>query len=153
MLNNYAIINNDTILPRMCLRIRKTLWFVIREINARTRHFSLARHNISIVGCLFSGSLKERRLILEKAFPNGVCCKSSRATFPTRICGYSRTNTADIRDNNGNSVSSSRSYSRVPLFTAFVHVHVFRPNDQKSLGRPIVYAGVHTSRASFSKLL
>lgn len=34
-----------------------------------------------------------------------------------------------------------------------VHVHVFRPNDQKSLGRPIVYASVHRSElASLASL-
>ncbi|KYN36303.1 hypothetical protein ALC56_09263, partial [Trachymyrmex septentrionalis] len=105
-----------------------------RYVHAHARHFRTALHNISIVGCLFSGSLKERRLILEKALPDGVRCKSSRATFPTRICGYSQLNTVDIRDNNG------------------ATQYLYRANDQKSLDRPIVYAGVHRELASLASL-
>lgn len=41
----------------------------------------------------------------------------------------------------------TRTYSSRHTYT---YVHVFRLNDQKSLGRSIVYAGVYTSRAGFS---
>ncbi|KYN05429.1 hypothetical protein ALC62_03714 [Cyphomyrmex costatus] len=64
---------------------------LIREIHAHARHFRISK----------------RKKILEKALPDDVRCKSSRATFPTR-----------------------------------------RSNDQKSLDRPIVYAGVHRELAS-----
>lgn len=122
------------------LRVRQSVIRNSQKIYAHARQFSLACHNIFIVGYLFSSSLKERkRPILERTLPDSVRCKSSRVTFPTRICGYSRPNTTDIRDNNGNSVSSLRGYSHV-LFTAHVYVHAFRPNDQKSFSRPIVYA-------------
>jgi len=88
------------------LRVRKS---VIRNSQYTHTQDCLACHNIFIVGYLFSGNLKERkRPILERTLPDSVRCKSSQVTFPTRICGYSRPNTTDIRDNNGNSVSSLR---------------------------------------------
>ncbi|EGI60070.1 hypothetical protein G5I_11861 [Acromyrmex echinatior] len=128
---------------------KKTL---IREIHAHARHFRTARHNISIVGCLFSGSLKERRLILEKALLDGVRCKSSRATFPTRICGYSQLNTVDIRDNNGATQYLYRAATRAYFSRHTTCIHTCTSNDQKSLDRPIVYAGVHQELASLASL-